>query len=300
MTTLVGPTPNRALAFDGARGERTMGTIRPAFFAVLAGLLALTPSASRAQAPSATPVISHDALSSCPKGELVTIKALIRSPIGKRIFSPAVFVRATGSRGLARVPMTPVAGEENSYQAQIPSGLTQSDFEYYVEAFDVEGNGPARVGGPDAPIQVKLATASPPPPAPGLEAVAENTAGSSEVAIREPSAPARRWMRTAGIVGVSAGAALLIGGVISGGLALGAKSDMENATTGAQYDSAKTRGEHAALAANVLVPTGAVIAAAGTALWLIDWKQNRDAEKKTVVQVSAGPAGAMVLMTGHF
>lgn len=264
-----------------------MGLTRPAAQAAIAGwlwlLLAAGPALASAVDPA--PVVAHEPLSSFTTGGAVIVKARVRSPAGKRIFSPAVFVKAAGLK-LARVPLEPVEGEVHTFAAVIPAALTQGDFEYYVEAFDEEGNGPSRIGGPEALIKVRAV-----PPAPSKREAAEGTAIGVD-------APARPWQRTAAIAGLGAGGALAAGGLLCGALGFVAKRDMERAADDAQYDAAKRRGKGLAAAANALVATGLVAAGAGAALlWL---PSKRGAGPGAQLGFIAGPGGATALVAGRF
>lgn len=91
----------------------------------------------------------------------------------------------------------------------------------------------------------------------------------------------------------------MAGGLASGALALVAKKDMEKATTGAQYDAAKRRGDRAATVANALVATGAAAAAAGAVLWWLGSKEQKEGPGPTV-RIGVGPPEAMMVVAGRF
>src|SRR5207245_2073373 len=78
------------------------------------------------------------------------------------IFQPMVFIRVAGITGFTRVQMNPVAGVNDLFTAEVPMSLTAEDFDYYIEAFDEDGNGPARVGSPESPLHVSVGAAGPP------------------------------------------------------------------------------------------------------------------------------------------
>jgi hypothetical protein len=68
-----------------------------------------------------------------------------------------VFFRAAGSSGaFDKVELK--GGTSGLFIARLPDGLQKSGFDYYVEATDIAGNGPARIGSPEAPIRVERAT----------------------------------------------------------------------------------------------------------------------------------------------
>lgn len=49
-------------------------------------------------------------------------------------------------------------GTSGLFIARLPDGVQRSGFEYWVEASDIAGNGPARIASPDRPIVVEKAT----------------------------------------------------------------------------------------------------------------------------------------------
>jgi hypothetical protein len=258
---------------------------------------ALILSSNPAGASPGAPVIAHEPLMSFPKGRPVTLKAKIQSPIGKPIFSPAVFLRLPGVEGPARIPLLPVPGESNSYSAQIPSSLTQADFEYFIEAFDEEGNGPSRLASPESPIRAKAMAAAPsagPPPTTGdgrEPAPAPATALASIAA-------GRPWQRTAGMAAAAVGSGLLVGALAYGVDALLARGDVVRAANGGQFDAAMDRAKRSARAADVLAAAGAVAGCAGAALLLFGPKQGE--AERAAIGVGAGPGAAGLLVQGRF
>lgn len=245
-----------------------------------------------AAVPSAAPTLDHEALSSFPKGEAVILKARIRSPIGKKIFAPTAFIRVAGIEGFARVALEPVAGVPDMFTALLPAGLAQGDFEYYLEAFDEEGNGPTRVGAPKAPLRVKaiasMATVPPPPP-PVVEGVSATPAGEAT-----KTAAGRPWQRPVGIGLAVGGAAIVVGALVAGGVALERKSRMQSASSNADHQDAKEQAESAARVFDVAGPIGLVAAGVGAGLLVFGPKQS------VGVSIAAGRDGAGLVMSGRF
>lgn len=68
------------------------------------------------------------------------------------LFGQAVFVRSTGSRRWERAELTEVA--PGWFQARL---RLSGAFEYFFEVFDEQGNGPSRVGTPQAPFRAPVA-----------------------------------------------------------------------------------------------------------------------------------------------
>ena len=144
---------------------------RPAAATCLAvfGALVAAPAEAADQAP---PVITHVRVTQAPEGQALTIRARIED--ASEIFAPSVYVRPKGARDYDNIAMRKVL---DAYEALVPSEQVDTDLEYFIEAFDEHGNGPAREGDPDAPIVVEVydpakgppggvVVATPPPPPP--------------------------------------------------------------------------------------------------------------------------------------
>ncbi len=112
----------------------------------------------------AAPAILHSAVASALKGKPVEINARLVGESG--VQGAAVMFRHAGEKEYKALPMGNIGGDD--YTATIPAGMTTSDLEYYVEAFDRFGNGPARAGAPNVPYALKIqeAVAVIPTPAP--------------------------------------------------------------------------------------------------------------------------------------
>jgi len=114
----------------------------------------------------APPAITHAALTQALKGKPVEINARLVGDTG--VQGAAVMFRHAGEKGYRALPMGNIGGDD--YTATIPAAMTTSDLEYYVEAFDQYGNGPARSGAPNVPYALRVMDPSPamvsePPPA---------------------------------------------------------------------------------------------------------------------------------------
>lgn len=157
----------------------------------LALLAAVVVTATGAKKPAdrLPPVITHTPPGTCPApvaGAAVpcVIEAVIIDESG--VFDPTLLVRLHGTKAYDRVPMRAVAGKKDAFSAVVPPNLAVAGVvEYFVEAFDVQGNGPARVGDEAAPLLLapaKVVTPPvdpPPPPADGPDPgpVAEDNTG---------------------------------------------------------------------------------------------------------------------------
>jgi hypothetical protein len=107
----------------------------------------------------APPAITHAALSQANRGKPVEINARLVGDTG--VQDAAVMFRHVGEKDYKALPMGNIGADD--YTATIPAAMTTSDMEYYVEAFDRYGNGPARSGSPNVPYVLRLTDAGPPP-----------------------------------------------------------------------------------------------------------------------------------------
>jgi len=107
----------------------------------------------------APPAITHAALSQAIRGKPVEINARLVGDTG--VQDAAVMFRHVGERDYKALPMGNIGADD--YTATIPAAMATSDLEYYVEAFDRYGNGPARSGAPNVPYVLRLTEAGPPP-----------------------------------------------------------------------------------------------------------------------------------------
>src|SRR5438105_12068875 len=117
----------------------------------------------------APPAITHAALTQALKGKPVEINARLVGDTG--VQGAVVMFRHAGDKDYKALPMGNIGGDD--YTATIPASMTTSDLEYYVEAFDQYGNGPARSGAPNVPYALRVMDSAPAAvPAPAPAAVA--------------------------------------------------------------------------------------------------------------------------------
>jgi len=107
----------------------------------------------------APPAITHAALTQALKGKPVEINARLVGDTG--VQGAVVMFRHAGEKEYKALPMGNIGGDD--YTATIPAAMTTSDIEYYVEAFDQYGNGPARSGAPNVPYALRVMDPSPAP-----------------------------------------------------------------------------------------------------------------------------------------
>ncbi|MFM2152007.1 MAG: hypothetical protein RL199_442, partial [Pseudomonadota bacterium] len=118
------------------------------FARLLAGLL--LPAAALAAEPPAADAGPDVRLSPLPEvrcGQPLPIEVDIRDDDG--VFDPRLYVRPQGAARFAAVTLR--EGASGLYRAVIPADEVERGVDFYVEAFDNQGNGPARSGSLDAP-----------------------------------------------------------------------------------------------------------------------------------------------------
>ncbi len=123
---------------------RTMNASRFAF--ILAAALASTAAGAADVDP---PVIFHKPPAAAIVGQPLEIVAEIKDPSG--VFGPTLYYRKPGTAKFASAAMNEAGGK---FSATIPATAVTGDLDYFIEAFDNEGNGPARKGTPEKPLKV--------------------------------------------------------------------------------------------------------------------------------------------------
>lgn len=99
------------------------------------------------------PLIEHKPIAYTPRESELIVKAVITDASG--VFGPTVSYRNANTSDSWRVAdMKAVDGEPNTFAAAIAGSHILGDIEYFVEAFDTNGNGPAHVGSAASPLRV--------------------------------------------------------------------------------------------------------------------------------------------------
>ena len=234
-------------------------------------------SVAAAESPaSITPVVVIELKEPVAVPEGVALEARMISAAGLKVFEPAAFVRPVGTSEFARLPMEPLP--ESRFRAVVPSALAAVGCEYFVEAFDLDGNGPFRKGTPERPLHLLVR------PEPDRAAKTDRAAN--------PSKDSRYSPRTAGVVlAASGGAALIAGGVLTG-LAIRDSAASPSARSSARSES---------LTAGVLLGVGVAAAVGGLVLWISDSGSSRSSPARPMSLSAAPiPGGACAALSGHF
>ncbi|MCK6546793.1 hypothetical protein L6R52_13160 [Myxococcota bacterium] len=102
-------------------------------------------------ADSKPPIITHVRVTRSPVGKPIPIRARLDDQ--SEIFAPSVYVRVSGVAEFENLPMKRV---DDGWEAVIAAFDAPVTLEYFLEAFDEHGNGPAREGTPESPIRLVL------------------------------------------------------------------------------------------------------------------------------------------------
>jgi hypothetical protein len=137
--------------------------MKPAIFA-LALLAAAAPSKTK-KPPAAPetddkpPIITHVHVTRSPIGEPITVRARLEDE--SEIFAPSVYARSEGQGEFEAFGMKHIG---DGWEAVIPGALAKTNVEYFIEAFDDQGNGPSREGSPENPIRIMVFDPAKEPP----------------------------------------------------------------------------------------------------------------------------------------
>lgn len=233
---------------------------------LLAVQAAAAPAARTAKpAPAApqdrdAPSIVHNAVREAVIRQELVFEAEIADESG--VFEPNVSWRHPGQ---AWNIMTLANTGGDHFAAKLPAEMVTADIEYFIEAYDTVGNGPVRYGSAQKPllIAVGVAKAAPapalPPPPPQVVLVRE------ELAAPTPIAP--YLTMGSGALLLAVGAALWFG-ASSDAEALRGRYSQGGLIKTADVDEAKGIATRSRIA-SVLMISGALAGAGGTAWWLL-------------------------------
>ncbi|MGC4116903.1 MAG: hypothetical protein QM765_20540 [Myxococcales bacterium] len=262
-------------------------------FAMVAAVLLAVPSAARA-ADTKPPKIVHIPIGEAPSGKALPVNAAITDE--SDIFEPTLYYRAAGTKRFLSASMSKATGA--IFTATIPDVAMTGVVEYFIEAYDANGNGPARFASDVKPQKIKtvkgaepkVAEPTPPPPPPPAETkpaqetkVAEAPPAETKPAETKPAGDLKPSNQVARQADGGSGKALSVAGYSAigvgvVGVGLGAffgfqaKSQRDQAAADPAATSAKTKFDSAqssATLANALYIAGGVVAAAGVVLAII-------------------------------
>ncbi|MBN2359914.1 MAG: hypothetical protein JXR83_10705 [Deltaproteobacteria bacterium] len=100
--------------------------------------------------------MSHQPITRAVIGEPIEIRTTITDQSG--VFEARLHYRLAGGGEFLSASLVKTTGDE--YVASIPAGAVTGDIEYFLEAFDIHGNGPALVGSQPKPLRIAVAAAA--------------------------------------------------------------------------------------------------------------------------------------------
>lgn len=197
------PSTSRKPRHRNRENRRKGETVKSA---ILVAVVVAMAARARAAEDTSPPSIVHEPCEQYRKGGSFEVRA--RFVDDSPIFEPKVIYRSGGGAWKnARFEREP----GRDFRAVIRAGDLKGALEYFLEAFDENGNGPARYGSPEAPVKVTPAVepaecqqiidvarpvsqpASSRPPAPAVAPAAAGVASGPPTA----TAPAAVDLRTA-------------------------------------------------------------------------------------------------------
>ena len=173
------------------------------------------------------PFLDHDPITTGSRDGQLTFRVNIIDE--SKLFAPSLCWRPVKATKYSVIELA--SDGSDLYTATLSSGQLSGDIEYYLEAYDEHGNGPARVGEPEKPLRIVGATRVPV----RSGAFGRPVAGRTGVAVGEGIGVARAT-GPAGPRGFALGAPLRQPGVTTN------KAATENATRvrGFKSDLART------------------------------------------------------------
>jgi len=259
-------------------------TLFAAAVATVASLL-LAPGARADDTTPPVIVFTPPAAGSLPKAPMtVTAKITDESK-----FFPQVFFRHSSGPFEKPIDMKKKPGAKDTFEATIP--YKGDRIEFYIEAYDEFGNGPARAGDPDSPFKITLGEAPAPvvvktqpaqnpgsataAPAPATKPKPANNGATAS----SSSGGGRTWTWIVGGVGLGLLAGGLVAGLavkteddaykqaLAGSSSSGGTSQVNNPSAlQAQHDANVALGTKA----TILTISGAVLLAGGVTLFFVE------------------------------
>ncbi len=221
-------------------------------------IVELTPQTFENAPPPATdttpPRITHTPPPNVPPGQPLTIEAVIEDPSG--VFDPTLYYRTSAEGKFTPLGMHP--GEGAKFVAIVPP-LKGGELQYYVEAYDNQGNGPARTGTPTYPHRARVG-------GPAVAGTTGETGNPDEIPGVETHAKHGPWSYAAGGAGV---VSVLVGAFFGNRMRSTSNDLLGSPHPRATVDAQAAQVSGDATKANVLFGVaGALIIGAGV-LWYI-------------------------------
>ena len=128
------------------------------------------------------PIIEHQPIREAPLYEAIHFRVQINDD--SMIFAPSVYYRYAGQLEYRIIEMEETA---RAYVAKISGSEVTGDIEYFLEAFDEHGNGPARSASPKQPIRIAVGKITPsiPPPV-AVKPLVKKTPPIKKIPLKKP------------------------------------------------------------------------------------------------------------------
>ena len=123
----------------------------PRLAAALLGALTAAAPARANPLDTEPPRVAHTPVKEAPRGAALRISAAITDD--SEIFEPTLYYRPAGTRKYLTASMHHAGSQ---FSATIPDAMTVTDVEYFIEAYDSNGNGPSRFASDEAPQRVRV------------------------------------------------------------------------------------------------------------------------------------------------
>lgn len=255
----------------------------------LAGAILAHSSARASALDNDPPKIDHTPVVDAPAGAGLTVTAAITDE--SEVFEPTLYYRPAGTRKFLSASMHRVG--MTRYSATIPEEVMGGDVEYFIEAYDSNGNGPTQFASADSPRRVKVGAARSPEPRAGAPAIRRPRSEVPEQAVARPrSGDNGGLLRTVGFTAAGVGAAGLGLGTY---FYLAARSLNDQAITSpsaaaAQQKQADARSKLTLATASFIA--GGVVAAGGAAMVLFAPSRPSASAAGPEARLFLGPGGA--------
>lgn len=222
-------------------------------------LTALATALLVASSDTAAPVITHTAIETAARDRPLHLRATISDESG--VFDAVLFWRPLGEPAFTGVNLERLP--DGTFLGTLPVALVRAQaVEYYLQAYDELGNGPANVGTAEAPLRVALTDA----PSPSASPLPAATAASPD--------RLEEGLPVAPLVVTGAGAAMTVVGAVMWFVAAGSMGELNAryppgvGLRPADLTAARTATANSRIASGLMMG-GAAATAGGLTWWLL-------------------------------
>jgi hypothetical protein len=209
------------------------------------------------------------------------------------VYKPTLLVRPPGIPTFSRIELRPLADVPDIFVATIPGSLVTDSFDYYLETFDKDGNGPSNSGTEAEPWHVQVApvaeepkpevptTTTPPPDVPPATTPTPQVMAPPPPVPVAPKPPPETPTPIAAYATLGAGTAVIVAGAIVLGVGgsnfagwqtdeqdLAAHNAAANSLIGFNLQPLHQQANTELTAGGLLLGAGIVTVGVGLYLWL--------------------------------